>query len=380
MHRTKLCILFMLLATASNTGATKWKWVVAKDLCAGIIGDCQNANECTTTAVGPCEGGETSPKAYLKSRFVGMAFVNLEKYLACADPNSCNDMKIIQPSGLGYRDYSGAKTTPNGGKYAYVMSGNTFGTNSADVYAGVASYINTGDKNIETSTNVVYAAGTTTAARVSRGDSTIGAPNGPFEVCIVEPSSTSGVCKKNATFEPGALKFSVFGYTIVGPNINADSGLDYFGVRMELQAVGFDVNEVLVGTHDTHFHKFSEFDINSQVKSLSLIHASGGINIEFPEMYNAGSVNSGDSGEIFPVASTKHVKIRIHGVDGEKQSIYIDYLFHQNPDFTMDNKYFMYDPTITEVKSKEDTSKAPAAAISLYLMIGSVAVILWNSV
>ena len=68
----------MLLATAINTGATKWKWVVAKDLCAGIIGDCQNADECTTTAVGPCEGGETSPKAYLKSRFVGIAFVNLE--------------------------------------------------------------------------------------------------------------------------------------------------------------------------------------------------------------------------------------------------------------------------------------------------------------
>ena len=118
------------------------------------------------------------------------------------------------------------------------------------------------------------------------------------------------------------------------------------------------------------------------MKSLSLIHASGGINIEFPQMYNVGSINapSSDLGKIFRVASTKHVKIRIHGVDEKKQSIYIDYLFHQNPDFTMDNKYFMYDPTITEVKSKEDdTSKAPAAAISLYLMIGSVAVILWNS-
>ena len=172
----------MLLATAINTGATKWNWVVAKDLCAGIIGDCQNADECTTTAVGPCEGGETSPKAYLKSRFVGIAFVDLDKYLACADPNSCNDMKVVQPSGLGYRDYSGAKTTPNGGKYAYVMSGNTFGDNSAEIYAGVASYINTGHKNIETSTNVVYGAGTTTTARVSRGDSTIGAPNGPYEV------------------------------------------------------------------------------------------------------------------------------------------------------------------------------------------------------
>ena len=90
-------------------------------------------------------------------------------------------------------------------------------TNSADVYAGVASYINTGDKNIETSTNVVYGAGTTTAARVSRGDSTIGAPNGPYEVCITDTSATSGVCAKNATFEPGALKFSIFGRTLVGP-------------------------------------------------------------------------------------------------------------------------------------------------------------------
>ena len=373
----------MLLATAINTGATKWNWVVAKDLCAGIIGDCQNADECTTTAVGPCEGGETSPKAYLKSRFVGIAFVNLEKYLACADPNSCNDMKVLQPSGLGYRDYSGAKTTPNGGKYAYVMSGNTFGTNSADVYAGVASYINTGDKNIETSTNVVYGAGTTTAARVSRGDSTIGAPNGPYEVCITDTSATSGVCAKNATFEPGALKFSIFGRTLVSGSgsIPADSNLDYFGVRMELQAVGFDVNEVLVGTYDTLFHKLSEFDINSQeaegVKSLTLTHASGGIKIEFIGWYNFGTINHDGS---FRVDGRKQVKVRISRVAGEKQSIYIDYLFHQNPDFTMDNKYFMYDPTIAEVKSKEgNVSNAPAAAISLYLMIGSVAVILWNS-
>ena len=76
-------------------------------------------------------------------------------------------MKVLQPSGLGYRDYSEQNDT-KWGKYAYVMSGNTFGTNSADVYAGVASYINTGDKNIKL-TNVVYGAGTTTAARVSRG-------------------------------------------------------------------------------------------------------------------------------------------------------------------------------------------------------------------
>ena len=49
--------------------------------------------------------------------------------------------------------------------------------------------------------------------------------------------------------------------------------------------MGFDVNEVLVGTYDTLFHKLSEFDINSQeaegVKSLTLTHASGGIKIDF---------------------------------------------------------------------------------------------------
>ena len=50
-------------------------------------------------------------------------------------------------------------------------------------------------------------------------------------------SATSGVCaKKNA--EPGALKFSIFGRTLVGGSgsIPADSNLKYFGVRMELQA------------------------------------------------------------------------------------------------------------------------------------------------
>ena len=82
----------------------------------------------------------------------------------------------------------------------------------------------------------------------------------------------------------------------------------------------------------------------------------------------------------FNVDGRKQVKVRISRVAGEKQSIYIDYLFYHPDYFTMDGKYFMYDPTIAEVKSKEgNASNAPAAAISLYLMIGSVAVILWNS-
>ena len=52
------------------------------------------------------------------------------------------------------------------------------------------------------------------------------------------------------------------------------------------------------------------------MKSLTLKHASGGINIEFIEKYNFGTINH--DGKIFTVNGRKHVKVRIHRVAGEK--------------------------------------------------------------
>ena len=364
----------VLLATAMNTAAAAWKWVVAKNMCGGIIDPCTSAEECTTVAYGPCEGDASSPTAYLKSHAVGMAFVDLDKYLACADPNSCNDMKVLSPTGLGYRDFSGAKTTTDGGKYAYSMTGNMFGANNAGGYAGIASYINNGDKNIESPTNVVYVSDNTARARIQRDDSMLGAPNGPYQLCITDTSSTSGSCTNKATYKPGDYKFSIFGYTIgsdyatqvVAGSNGFPAGMDFLGVRMKLQAVGFKVNDVKVNGK-----KFSEHDINSEVNSLSLMHASGGINIDFPKKYNTGPTSASTT-TTFTVSATKDVKIRVHGVDGASQSLYIDYLF-ETAGMTAANKYFMYDPTVTEVKSND--LKSSAAALSVYL-VGSVAAIL----
>ena len=105
----------------------------------------------------------------------------------------------------------------------------------------------------------------------------------------------------------------------LSPSIPADSNLDHFGVRMELQAVGFDVDEVLVGTYDTLFHKLSEFNINSQefVKSLTLTHASGGIKIDFNGMYNFGTINHDGS---FNVDGRKQVKVRILELLGKSKA------------------------------------------------------------
>ena len=111
------------------------------------------------------------------------------------------------------------------------------------------------------------------------------------------------------------------------------------------------------------------------MKSLTLTHASVWIKIDFTRWYNVGNINNDGS----QCGGKKAGKSPHFRVAWEKQSMYIDYLFYHPDYFTMGDKYFMYDPTIAEVKSKEgNASNAPAAAISLYLMIGSVAVILWN--
>jgi len=90
-----------------------------------------------------------------------MSFVDKDKYLACNDPSNCSDMYLLQPTGAGFRDYNDDMTAGATGKYAYVMSGNSYGDMAtAGGYIGVASYINIGSSKIETVENTFYVCGT----------------------------------------------------------------------------------------------------------------------------------------------------------------------------------------------------------------------------
>ena len=101
MRRFVLTLAALLAAPALASGET-WGWATAngKDMCAGIITDCNDATTCTTVGVGPCEGDAAAPTAYLKSSLVGLALVKEATYLANA-----SDMSILNATGPGFRDF-----------------------------------------------------------------------------------------------------------------------------------------------------------------------------------------------------------------------------------------------------------------------------------
>ena len=100
-----------LLLTAIPATQAAWNWNKGTNMCAGIIAPCTGATECSTVAVGPCEGAATAPTAYLQSNVVGLAFVDDTKYLDAATGKTAADAttyKIVAPAKdtKGFRDYN----------------------------------------------------------------------------------------------------------------------------------------------------------------------------------------------------------------------------------------------------------------------------------
>lgn len=353
--------LFTLVALPV-VSAEKWGWTTAatENLCAGIITDCTDKTSCTAVGVGPCEGEKTTPDAYLKSTFVGVAFVKEATYLT----NEA-DMDVKDPTGIGYRDFKGDMTIDADRKYAFTMTGNTFGDNHA--YGGIASYLNIGKKEITTKYNDFFTVGTPSdTARKDRSsdseprsDSAIGAPHGPFKVCISQyDASATDKCGAARTFQPGAYKFSIFGHFMKTVDYGAH---DHLGFRMRVTPVGFKADNLMVNGA-----AFDKAKINDDVTSISITHAKGGLSIDFPKDYNVGPTADADpTGEkVMTLTAGKKVGIKVH-LDGSG-GIFIDYLFEKEG--LNEGQYFVYDPTVKEVpyKASEDSAakngNAPAPA------------------
>ncbi|CAE8641885.1 unnamed protein product [Polarella glacialis] len=83
----------------------------------------------------------------------------------------------------------------------------------------------------------------------------------------------------------------------------------------------------------------------SDVISVELTGNSRSLTINFPQKYNVGNLVGGEAST--PTA-TKDVKIKVAAVAGDAQSIYVDYLFDA-ADLQAAGKYFVYDPTVSEV-------------------------------
>lgn len=348
------CMFLMFSTTVTTVSAATWRWTVAKNLCFGIIEPCTSGGDCTTVGFGPCEGSKEEPTAYLKGSVTGAAVLKLSDYLSCADPENCAFMKVLTATGAGFRDFSNEGSGAT--QFAYTMTGNAFGDlTDAGAYLGVSSYVNTGTGTIETIENKVYVAGgsdTQAANRVTRGNSKLGAPSGPYRICIADTKETNGACTKKRLYEPGEYKFSIYGYT-AGPNYDTKVvsgqngfplGMDHLCVRAKLSAVGFTVNDVKVNGNAYSDDLASTVDVSD----LSLCHASGCIDIKFPKEYNIGSSSQFEArpNDLGTVNATKEVKIRVHGADAVKKEIFIDYCFETAT--LKGGTYFIYDPTVSE--------------------------------
>jgi hypothetical protein len=130
--------------------------------------------------------------------------------------------------------------------------------------------------------------------------------------------------------------------------------MDHLGFRMKLSTVGFEVSGLKVNGRD-----YDEARTNEDVTSLSLMHSSGGLDINFPTHYNIGPTNSASGNQTMALTATKTVKIKVHGASQAEQFVFIDYLF-ESESLGADT-YFIYDPTVSEVASGTAPAPAPAA-------------------
>jgi len=362
---SKALAVLALTLPAANAA---YSWTKGTNMCAGIIEPCSDKATCSATAVGPCRDDAKKPTAYLESNFEGMAFVNSKKYLDAKtgkveDPTTYHSVEMTGP---GFRDFK--EKEADGGKFGFVMAGNVFGdTETGGGYAGIVSYLNTGTKTLETNTVEVFGAGTGDTPKDRSGgtdwsDSSKGAPQGPYEVCISEIGA-DGTCGAKRSFKPDAYKFSIFG-SVSGSKYDAEVvagkgdfpvGMDKLGVRMKLKATGFAAKELKVNGKS-----WEASMVNDDVTSMFIMHESGGINIEFPKKYNTGSIEGAAVGQALKNTGTHDMAIRISTVDTEEQTIMIDYLFDTSK--LKAGTWFIYDPDITSVTKGSADPNAPGSA------------------
>ena len=209
---------------------------------------------------------------------------------------------------------------------------------------------------------------------MTRDGSTIGAPLGPYGLCITA-KTVAGACGAKIEFAPANLKFSVCGYT-AGPDfattvVKGQNGFPAATTHMMLRTV--------VNTYGINFASIKLNDDktlatigSTSVTKLTMFQADGdkeGITMDFPTKYNVGSgTKCGEATDTMKVCiptATKTVEV-IVSVDSkataDKPAIFIDYMF-DSADFTVKDKFFVYDPTIAAT-NPTGRAAADAAAVA----------------
>lgn len=334
-------------SAASALDGTDFDFVKVGDLCAGIVPDCDDQESCTAVAYAFCKGEK--PTYGLLQLFAGVAVVKSPDYLDCKDVTDCDDAAILNAE-KGYRDFD------NKDQYAYVMGGAVFGDLSdSGAYFGIASYV--AKEDLESNKISVYVATHEDGEYVSRDDSTIGAPAGPFDVCITEV--TDGECSTTPKkFSTGSTKFSIFGY-FAGENFDANKAETTAGGKTHLAfrtRLGVKAPED-AGDISILVNGKTPEDIGSEsATKLEITVGTEKVTYSFPTTYNIGNTEGAEPEELMSVSETLEVVIHVSESKNEDNEVYIDYLF-EIADMAA-GKYFMYDPDIT---AKEDTFNGAVA-------------------
>ena len=393
----KILTAAALVATA-NGAVTKWNQ--ANGMCVGIDqgtpGDhhgqpsvaCTDMASCTTTGVGPCAANETAPKWHITSEFVALAFT-APGYLTDA-----KQMKQITPAtsaqqggGVnGFRDYFD-KANMHGGQFIYSATGGIFGgDDTAWGYASIASYLNSGKKDIVTNENKFYNGArlynpTKKGTMVMRFDGSLlvnvdGVPAEPEKdrryrekmVCVTELKA--GKCGDKVAFKPGDYKFSIFGATrgadwaakTKGGQNGFPADQSHMGVRMKVTAHGIAFDNVTVNGN-VDVSAIGETDVTT----LTLTQTGGSqLTYTFPKNFNVGDYNTmvADAAKK-PQATTVGTasgNVVIHVSKESANTLNIDYLFPLTVVGATADKYFVYDPTINYKDPPAATTATKAAA------------------
>ena len=247
------------------------------------------------------------------------------------------------------------------------MGGTYLGGATTGGYAGMTSILNTGTKDITTNKATVFVAKTPTAVAKDRSAGTgasispMGAPDGPLEVCISDIDATTKACGAARVFKPDEYKFSIFGAifgtdfdtTVVKGTNGFPANMNAMGVRMTLKATGFKVTDLKVNGKT-----WEKSSVATDVTSMTIMHANGGLSVNFPTKYNVGT--TADLKNI----KTAAIKIRVSNVDATAGTIDMDYLFRK--DDIKFGQYFIYDPAVTDLpKAAPAPSSGASSSVTL---------------
>jgi hypothetical protein len=358
----KILIAAALVAGTVSSADAALSWIKANGVCAGGYENCASKEECTYTGVGPCTADEKEPKWHLASTFVGLAFVS-DGYTT----DFANKAKVIEPKpgAQGFRKAEAGQT--NAGidtEYAYAMAATMFGSSDkAYGYAGLASYLNTGTKDISVNQNTFYG--------FSDYNTDFSTPT-EYDICIAPMTGTT--CGPKVTFKPGAYKFSLFGNNLGADWKTSIAGLSnkikmatstkvHMGFRMQVQAKGIAFDNVTLNG-GTDIANIGETDVTSIV----IANADTELKYTFPKNFNYGKASTiqaeGDAG-----LKTGAIKVV---VSLEQDTLIIDYLFPMDKVGTDGDQYFVYDPEITA--GKAGTTGVPAGAAAAATSAAAAAV------